>query len=83
MRAAVYHGARDIRIESLPVPIPGPGELLLEVRSSGICGTDALEWDRGPILTPVDEPHPVSGHGGPTILGQELGGRVLYLLPGV
>jgi len=83
MRAAVYHGARDIRIESLPVPIPGPGELLLEVRSSGICGTDALEWDRGPILTPVDEPHPVSGHGGPTILGHEFGGRVVDLGPGV
>lgn len=48
MRAAVYHGARDIRIEDLPAPIPGPGDLLLEVRSVGICGTDALEWDRGP-----------------------------------
>ncbi|MDE0137936.1 MAG: alcohol dehydrogenase catalytic domain-containing protein [bacterium] len=83
MRAAVYHGARDIRIERLPVPIPGPGELLLEVRSSGVCGTDALEWDRGPILTPVDEPHPVSGHRGPTILGHEFGGRVVDLGPEV
>ena len=83
MRAAVYHGARDIRIESLPEPVPGPGELLLEVRSSGICGTDALEWDRGPILTPVDRPHPVSGHRGPTILGHEFGGRVVDLGPEV
>ncbi|MXZ69155.1 MAG: alcohol dehydrogenase catalytic domain-containing protein, partial [Acidimicrobiia bacterium] len=83
MRAAVYYGARDIRIESLPVPIPGPGELLLEVRSAGICGTDALEWERGPILTPVDHPHPVSGHQGPTILGHEFGGRVVSLGPEV
>ena len=83
MRAAVYHGARDIRIASLPVPIPGPGELLLEVRSSGICGTDALEWDRGPVLTPVDQPHPVSGHQGPIILGHEFGGRVVGLGPEV
>ena len=79
MRAAVYHGPRDIRIEDLPVPIPGPGDLLLEVRSVGICGTDALEWDRGPILTPVDRPHPASGHHGPTILGHEFGGRVVDL----
>lgn len=83
MRAAVYHGARDIRIENLPVPIPGPGELLLEVRSSGICGTDALEWDRGPVLTPADQPHPVSGHQGPIILGHEFGGRVVDLGPEV
>ena len=79
MRAAVYHGAGDIRIEDVPVPIPGPGELLLEVRSAGICGTDALEWDRGPILTPVDQPHAASGHHGPTILGHEFGGRVAGL----
>ena len=83
MRAAVFHGARDIRIENLPMPTPGPGELLLEVRSSGICGTDALEWDRGPILTPVDRPHPVSGHQGPTVLGHEFGGRVVDLGPAV
>ena len=83
MRAAVYHGARDIRIENLPVPVPGPGELLLEVRSAGICGTDALEWDRGPILTPVDQPHPVTEHQGPTILGHEFGGRVVDLGPEV
>lgn len=83
MRAAVYHGARDIRIESLPVPVPGPGDLLLEVRSAGICGTDALEWDRGPILTPLDRAHPASGHRGPIILGHEFGGRVVDLGPEV
>ena len=83
MRAAVYHGARDIRLENLTAPIPGPGELLLEVRSSGVCGTDALEWDRGPILTPLEQPHPVSGHQGPIILGHEFGGRVVDLGPEV
>ena len=83
MRAAVYHGARDIRIETLPAPSPGPGELLLEVHSSGICGTDAFEWERGPILTPLSEPHAASGHHGPTILGHEFGGRVVKAGPGV
>lgn len=82
MRAAVYHGARDIRIETLPVPGPGAGELLLEVRSSGICGTDALEWERGPVLAPLRQPHPASGHHGPTILGHEFGGRVVKAGPG-
>lgn len=40
MRAAVYHGPRDIRIEEVPVPEPGPGELLVEVSRNGICGSD-------------------------------------------
>ena len=38
MRAAVYHGRRDIRIEDVPDPIAGPGEVLLEVTVCGICG---------------------------------------------
>lgn len=40
MTAAVYHGPRDIRIEELPVPEPGPGQVLLEVSRNGICGSD-------------------------------------------
>jgi len=41
MRAAVYHGRHDIRIESVPEPSdPGAGEVVLEVLRSAICGTD-------------------------------------------
>jgi (R,R)-butanediol dehydrogenase/meso-butanediol dehydrogenase/diacetyl reductase len=40
MRAAVYHGPRDIRIEQVAVPEPGPGQLLVEVSRNGICGSD-------------------------------------------
>lgn len=40
MRAAVYHGPRDIRIEDVPEPVPGPGEVLVEVARNGICGSD-------------------------------------------
>jgi (R,R)-butanediol dehydrogenase/meso-butanediol dehydrogenase/diacetyl reductase len=40
MRAAVYHGPRDIRIEDVPEPTPGPGDLLIEVSRNGICGSD-------------------------------------------
>jgi (R,R)-butanediol dehydrogenase/meso-butanediol dehydrogenase/diacetyl reductase len=77
MRAAVYHGTRDIRVEDVDVPDPGPGELLLEVHAAGICGTDAAEWDHGPMMLPVVERNPRSGHRGPIIPGHEFGGRVV------
>ena len=83
MRAAVYHGTRDIRIEEIGVPEPGPGELLLEVHAAGICGTDASEWYQGPMMFPVSEPNRWSGHGGPMVPGHEFGGRVVDRGPGV
>ncbi len=83
MRAAVYHGTRDLRIEEIELPAPGPGELLLEVHAAGICGTDASEWDHGPIMFPIDQRHRWSGHGGPMVPGHEFGGRVVDRGPGV
>ncbi|MBI5490926.1 MAG: alcohol dehydrogenase catalytic domain-containing protein [Deltaproteobacteria bacterium] len=46
MRAAVYHNNRDVRLAELPVPAIGPGEALLRLESSGICGSDVVEWYR-------------------------------------
>jgi (R,R)-butanediol dehydrogenase/meso-butanediol dehydrogenase/diacetyl reductase len=83
MRAAVYHGTRDIRVEDVDVPAPGPGEVLLEVHAAGICGTDAAEWDHGPMMLPVLKRNPRSGHLGPIITGHEFGGRVVASGPGV
>jgi (R,R)-butanediol dehydrogenase/meso-butanediol dehydrogenase/diacetyl reductase len=83
MRAAVYHGTRDIRVGDVDVPDPGPGELLLEVHAAGICGTDAAEWDHGPMMLPVVERNPRSGHAGPIVTGHEFGGRVVARGPGV
>lgn len=40
MRAAVWHGPRDLRIEDLPAPEPAPGQVVLEVARNGICGSD-------------------------------------------
>jgi L-iditol 2-dehydrogenase len=40
MLAAVYHGPNDLRVEQVPVPAIGPGEILVKVHSAGICGTD-------------------------------------------
>ena len=40
MKAVVLHSADDMRLEALPVPEPGPGEVLLKVEVASICGTD-------------------------------------------
>lgn len=40
MKAAVYHGPRDIRIEDIPEPTAGPGEVVVAVARNGICGSD-------------------------------------------
>lgn len=51
MRAAVYRGRGEIRVEDVPEPgDPGPGELILRVARASICGTDAAEWSHGPHL---------------------------------
>ena len=76
MRAAVYHGSHDIRVEDLEVPDPGPGELLIEVHAAGICGTDASEWSHGPTMFPILTRNARSGHLGPMVPGHEFGGRV-------
>nr|WP_063920922.1 alcohol dehydrogenase catalytic domain-containing protein [Nocardia mikamii] len=77
MRAAVYYGARDIRLEEVPVPSPGGGEALVRVLRSGICGTDASEWIAGPKTYPVTRRHPHSGHLGPIIPGHEFVGEIV------
>jgi len=46
MNVAVYYNNHDIRIEERPIPKIGPGELLVKVKASGICGTDIMEWYR-------------------------------------
>ena len=45
MRAAVYHGPGDIRIEDVPEPEPGRGELLIEVSRNGLCGSDVHTYE--------------------------------------
>ena len=60
MKAAVFHGPRDVRIENVPDPAgPAPDEVVLEVMRAAICGTDASEWDHGPVLC---RPGVVLGH---------------------
>lgn len=76
MRAAVMHDRGDIRVEEVERPEPAAGELLVEVETVGICGTDAAEFGKGPAMFPIHRPHPVTGHVGPMIPGHEFAGRV-------
>lgn len=46
MKVAVYYNNKDIRIEEREKPKINPGEILVQVKASGICGTDAMEWYR-------------------------------------
>jgi len=46
MRVAMYYSNNDVRCEEMPVPKIGPGEVLVKVKASGICGSDCLEWYR-------------------------------------
>jgi len=47
MRAARLHGVRNLQLEELPVPRPGPGELLVRVEACGVCPTDARKYATG------------------------------------
>jgi L-iditol 2-dehydrogenase len=71
--AAVLHGPGDLRIESRPMPEPGPGEVLVEIHSVGICGSDVHYYEHGRIGDYVVT--------APMILGHEAGGVVVGLGP--
>jgi (R,R)-butanediol dehydrogenase / meso-butanediol dehydrogenase / diacetyl reductase len=69
VKAAVYRGPREVRIESIAEPGPPErGELVIEVARAAICGTDASEWAHGPALARP-----------PVVLGHEFVGRVVAL----
>ena len=72
MKAAVVYGANDIRIADVPKPSPGPGEVLVQVKGSGVCATDVK------ILGGSGLPKEL-----PTILGHEVAGLVEALGEGV
>lgn len=77
MRAAVYYGRRDIRIERVPIPVPAGRDVLVRVLRSGLCGTDVTEWLSGPVMIPLTTEHPHSHHHGPMIPGHEMVGEII------
>ena len=66
MFAAVYHGRGDVRIEDVPEPSPGPGEVKIRNLANGICGTDLKE---GLLLFPWVIMRPVRGGVGSSRFG--------------
>ncbi len=66
MQAAVYRGKDQVRVEAVPVPDIGPGELLIRVHTCGICGTDLKKISTG-------------SHSAPRIFGHETSGVVAAL----
>ena len=69
MRVAMWYNNRDVRLEEMPVPQIGPGELLVRVEASGICGSDVMEWYRR--------------NKAPLVLGHEIGGEIAAVGDGV
>ncbi|GAB4540681.1 MAG: sorbitol dehydrogenase [Anaerolineae bacterium] len=62
MRVARLHGIRDLRIEELPRPSPGPGEVLLKVARVGVCGSDVHYYLEGRIGHQIVTAPLVIGH---------------------
>ena len=69
MRVAMWYNNEDVRVEKMPIPQIGPGELLVRVEASGICGTDVLEWYRI--------------HKAPLVLGHEIAGEIIDVGKGI
>lgn len=76
MKAALYYGREDVRIEEKERPNPGPGEVRIAVEACGICGTDLHEYADGPFAIPDGSPHPLTGEALPVTLGHEFAGVV-------
>ena len=70
MRAVVYRGINDMRVETVPVPRIGAGELLIKIATCGICGTDLKKIHMG-------------SHSAPRIFGHEMAGTVAQVGEGV
>src|SRR5438094_8489601 len=70
MQAAIYHGTDDVRLETIPVPKIGPGELIIKVHTCGICGTDLKKISTG-------------SHSAPRVFGHETSGVVAAVDEGI
>ena len=84
MKAARFHGRKDIRIEDIPEPELRAGTVKIDVAWCGICGTDLHEYLEGPIFVPAPgHPHPLSHEEAPVTLGHEFSGTVAEVGEGV
>ena len=81
MRGVVFTGDRDLEIMTFPDPTPGPGEVVLEMKASGMCGSDLHQYRR-----PKNQERNATGlppNPNPTIAGHEPCGVIAAVGPGV
>jgi (R,R)-butanediol dehydrogenase/meso-butanediol dehydrogenase/diacetyl reductase len=85
MKAAMYYGKEDIRIEEVEEPRVRPGTVKIKPAFNGICGSDLHLFHDGPMLPApsAEQPHPLSGETLPVVLGHEFSGVVEELGEGV
>ncbi|MWV45872.1 alcohol dehydrogenase catalytic domain-containing protein [Paenibacillus sp. HJL G12] len=82
MKAAVWHGTKDVRIEQVDVREVQPGEVKVKVEWAGICGSDLHAYHHG-MGVQVGGPHPLTGEQAPLTLGHEFAGTIAELGEGV
>ncbi len=81
MKAAVLHKARDLRLEDVPTPAYGPNDVLVKIKSVGICGSDVHYWRTGHIGDFVVREPMILGHEVAGVVS-EIGDNVTHLKPG-
>lgn len=69
MKVGMYYSNRDVRVEQMPIPKVGKGDVLMKVKASGVCGSDVMEWYRIKKA--------------PLVLGHEVTGEVVEVGEGV
>lgn len=82
MKAAVWYGYKDLRVQDMPEPKVSQGYVKIKVAWAGICGTDRHEYT-GPVFIPVEKPHRLTGRTAPLILGHEFSGVIEEVGEGV
>ena len=85
MKAAMFYGKEDIRIEDVEEPCVRPGTVKIAPAFNGICGSDLHLYHVGPMppAPTADNPHPISGETLPVVLGHEFSGVVEEIGEGV
>lgn len=80
MKALRWHAQRDVRLEDIPEPFPGPSQVKVKVKWCGFCGSDIHEYEAGPFLIPTTKPHPIPGSKmAPIVPGHEFSGLVVEI----
>lgn len=76
MKAAVWYGEKDIRIEERELKALKGNEVTVRVAWAGICGSDLHEYQEGPVFVPTEKEDQLTGQIAPLIMGHEFAGVI-------